>query len=278
MENRKRNYGDETISEKQAIAAPADKSRILVNMRHDIRSPMHVVKGLTSVLAASDPLTPQQKEVVTTLKSNVDHLFVLIDNMLDYLQVVTDDADKGSTFASVSPRKSLMQENIKVDKESSAQASHGKEEASNARRRILLVEDYDPTILMMSKFLKELGYEFETARTGREALEKYSYGSYDFVLMDLQLPDIDGFEITRRIRIMEKEKGLPSVPVIATSGMDDDRRFCLRAGMNDCLTKPFGLEELEAKLLKYGLSKEDEVSRRYFAEAGASWESDGGRI
>src|SRR5688572_472544 len=104
MENGKSSYSDKTIPEKQAITAHAeiahaDKSKILVEMRHDIRSPMHVVKGLASVLAASDPLTPQQKHIVSILKSNVDHLFTMIDNMLDFLQVVTSELDKGSAFA-----------------------------------------------------------------------------------------------------------------------------------------------------------------------------------
>ncbi len=57
------------------------------------------------------------------------------------------------------------------------------------------MEDYDPTILMMSEFLKELEYEFEVAETGREALEKYSEGVYNFVLMDLQLPDIERLSV-----------------------------------------------------------------------------------
>ncbi len=115
MENRKRSYGDEAVPEEQAITARADKSKILANMRHDVRSPMHVVKGLTSVLAASAPLTPQQKEVVSTLKSNVDHLFTLIDSMLDFLQVVNSEPDKGSTFSLMPLRKNPIQENDKVD-------------------------------------------------------------------------------------------------------------------------------------------------------------------
>ncbi len=260
MRDKKRRYSDETVPEKQATAARADKSKILANMRHDIRSPMHVVKGLASVLAASDPLTPQQKETVTTLESNVDHLFTLIDDMLDFLQTTTSELDKGSAFALMSPRKSPIQENNKANKKLQRQASREEKETPGTRRRVLLVEDYDPTILMMSKFLEELGYEFEVAQTGREALEKYSEGSYDFMLMDLQLPDIDGLEITRRIRYIEGEKGLSSIPIIATSGMDEDKMLCLRAGMNDCLTKPFRLEELEAKLLKCRSSKENEVN------------------
>lgn len=200
---------------------PARGAGELAQMRHDIRGSLNAVMGLSHMLAASDSLNPRQREMADTLKSSAEDLRKLIEDIFNFNP----------------PRE-----------ETAAPGPGGPGHESGASRRVLLVEDYAPTILMMEKFLEELGYEYDIARTGREALEKFFDHPYGFVLMDLQLPDIDGLEITRRIRAMEKEKGLAPVPIIATSGQEEDRKICLRLGMSDCLSKPFGLEELESKL------------------------------
>jgi CheY-like chemotaxis protein len=118
---------------------------------------------------------------------------------------------------------------------------------------ILLVEDYDPNIVMMTMFFEELGYECEVAKTGFDALEKFFSSRYDLVVMDLQLPDIDGLETTRRMRLWEKGKNLTPTPIIASSGNSPEynKTFCRKTGMNDCLSKPFQLEELESTLHKW---------------------------
>lgn len=121
------------------------------------------------------------------------------------------------------------------------------------KHKILLVEDYEPNILTMMMYFEILGYECDSVKKGKEALEKFSTSHYNLVIMDLQLPDIDGLETTKRMRLLEKEKNLAPTPIIASSGhsSDDDRIFCLRAGMNDCLSKPYHLEDLKKKLLQW---------------------------
>ena len=156
--------------------------RRLAQMRHDIRNFLDAILGLSDILVASNTLDPQQKEMAVTLKSSIEDLRKLIEDMLDFSQLAEEAVLSQADEAGEPPEK---------------------------RQRVLLVEDYAPTILMMTKFLEELGYEYEVAQTGREALEEYTNGSYDCVLMDLQLPDIDGFETTRRIRAIEKEIGRP---------------------------------------------------------------------
>ncbi len=118
------------------------------------------------------------------------------------------------------------------------------------KKRILLVEDYEPTIIMTSYFLEDEGYECDVASSGKAALQKSMENNYALIIMDVQLPDMDGMEITRQIRNREKEKHTPPTPIIASTGKatGDDRMLCLKAGMNDCLTKPFRLEELAQKL------------------------------
>ncbi len=117
---------------------------------------------------------------------------------------------------------------------------------------ILLVEDFEPNIAVSGALIQELGYNCDIARSGAEALAKIKAGSYTAVIMDIQMPEMDGLEATRRLRRNETENNLPATPVIGMTGnaTDDDRMFCLKAGMNDFISKPFRLKELEEKIKK----------------------------
>jgi CheY-like chemotaxis protein len=115
---------------------------------------------------------------------------------------------------------------------------------------VLLVEDYEPNIQMISAFLQELGYMYEVARNGDEVITQFSAAKYAAILMDIQLPDMDGITVSRKIRILEKEKVLSPTPIIGMTGhaTADDKFFCLQAGMNDFIAKPFEIEGLESIL------------------------------
>jgi PAS domain S-box-containing protein len=112
---------------------------------------------------------------------------------------------------------------------------------------ILVVEDEPSNRLLACKMLEHLNYRVETAVNGLEALEVFSPGKYAVILMDMQMPLMDGLEATRRIR--ERESGT-RVPIIALTAnvMPGDRERCLGSGMDDFLTKPFNLGDLSDKL------------------------------
>lgn len=134
---------------------------------------------------------------------------------------------------------------------SSSAKSVNKGQKPNALR-ILLVEDYKPNILVAQSMLENLGYEVDVAMNGKEALEKIQKNrdSYAAVLMDIQMPQMDGFEATYFIREEEKEKNLIPLPVIAITAhaLRGDREKCLSAGMNDYIAKPFEMSELKSVL------------------------------
>jgi len=127
----------------------------------------------------------------------------------------------------------------------------GDEAASSPERfagaRVLVVEDIEVNQRIVEEFLVRLGVEVDVAASGNEALDQLQHRTYDLVLMDLQMPGMDGYETTAAIR---REEGLEDLPVVAmTAGASSaDRERCFSAGMNDHLTKPIEPHALLAVL------------------------------
>jgi signal transduction histidine kinase/ActR/RegA family two-component response regulator len=120
--------------------------------------------------------------------------------------------------------------------------------------RVLLVEDTEINRRFAEAVLKKLGYTVDSVGNGVEALRVLEQrADYDVVLMDCMMPEMDGYEATRRLRAREEELGQPRLPVVAlTAGASgDDLQRCLEAGMDDHLTKPYTVEALRQKLLRW---------------------------
>jgi len=113
--------------------------------------------------------------------------------------------------------------------------------------KILLVEDNLLNQKVVGFHLKKKNYEVVCVTNWRDALEKVKNESLDLILMDIMLPELNGFEITSEIRKWEAEEEIkPGVPIVALTAntLDNDKEKCLKAGMNDYLPKPFSPEEL----------------------------------
>jgi two-component system sensor histidine kinase/response regulator len=111
--------------------------------------------------------------------------------------------------------------------------------------RILLAEDNLVNRAVAAGILKKRGHSLVYAGTGREAVEAFSDGSFDLILMDVQMPEMDGFEATRRIRELEEATGGHTKIVAMTAhAMTGDRERCLAAGMDDYVSKPLRKEDL----------------------------------
>jgi len=119
--------------------------------------------------------------------------------------------------------------------------------------RVLLVEDNLVNQIVATHQLRKLGCEIEVVGNGLEALAAWQRGAHDLIFMDSQMPEMDGLEATRRIRLLEKEGALAPIPIVAmtASAMEGDRQSCMQAGMDDYISKPVKLEEISKLLTRY---------------------------
>ncbi len=132
----------------------------------------------------------------------------------------------------------------------SAQDSEAEEQArvsgsvSNGALRVLLAEDNQINAILTIALVRKAGHHVVAACNGEEVLEKLNRGHYDLILMDMRMPGLDGLETTRLIRARDDD--LASIPIIGltANAMEEDRRRCLDAGMDDFLTKPVEADAL----------------------------------
>jgi CheY-like chemotaxis protein len=125
---------------------------------------------------------------------------------------------------------------------------------SPPRPRILLAEDNEENSVMLADYLNTRGYQVEIAKNGSEAVESARGKAPDLILMDIQMPVMDGLEAIRRIRT---EAHLARVPIIALTAlaMPGDRERCLAAGADDYMSKPISLKKLASAIETYGERK-----------------------
>jgi len=118
---------------------------------------------------------------------------------------------------------------------------------------ILIVEDNPVNQMVIDELLHDFGHTTVLAENGEQALECVKQGNIDLVLMDCQMPVMDGFEATRHLRTMEAQRGAPRMPIIAvtSNAIKGDRERCLDAGMDDYVSKPINTTKLAASISKF---------------------------
>jgi CheY-like chemotaxis protein len=121
-----------------------------------------------------------------------------------------------------------------------------------AGMRVLLAEDNPVNQKLAVRLLQKMGADVQVAATGLEALRALREADFDAVLMDCQMPELDGYEATRRLRSIAGAVRNPNIPVIALTAhaLATDRSKCLAAGMSDYLTKPINPNQLRESLAR----------------------------
>lgn len=116
---------------------------------------------------------------------------------------------------------------------------------------VLAVDDNPESLRVLKMFFETQGGKLITAESGKEALNLIQKETFDLILMDMQMPEMDGLETTKRIRSLSNIKKRTPVIALTANAMPGDKESCLKAGMNDYLTKPVDLDELKKLLRKW---------------------------
>lgn len=112
--------------------------------------------------------------------------------------------------------------------------------------KILLAEDYPVNQMIAIELIKQAGFDVDVVGTGLEAVHAATTARYDLVLMDVQMPLLDGLEATRQIRKAEKDSSSPHTPIVAMTAyiMHEDQNMCFLSGMDDYIQKPISVNRL----------------------------------
>ena len=159
---------------------------------------------------------------------------------------VDSEEGKGSEFTVYIP--------CKLAKEVSDKEETVSKDYDFSGKRVLLVEDNEMNRMIANAILTELGFEVDNAENGKEAVDKLmsnSAGCYDIVLMDIQMPVMDGYEATRAIRALaDKEKSAIPIVAVTANAFEEDKKMAMDSGMNGHLAKPYDIPQITETLAK----------------------------
>lgn len=132
------------------------------------------------------------------------------------------------------------------------------QDVSSGPLEILVVDDYPANLLLLDKQLTTLGHKVTLAEHGEAALALWQAGQFNVVITDCSMPVMDGHELTRRIRALEQERGLPACLIlgVTANAQAEEKARCLANGMDECLFKPIGLKALKSYIPSAALAEE----------------------
>ena len=208
------------------ILKESEYASVLTQLSRNMRTPMNGVIGMTTLLE-STTLTNEQQDYMKSIKSCSADLIDALDETLRSAGITHAEEEQP-----VAAKKSVVQFSGKMSPDFSKQFP----------LKILIAEDDEMNQQMSLMLLKRLGYEAESASNGKEVLEIVSEKKYDVILMDVQMPEMDGLEATRMIRLCLNEQ--PIIIAMTANAMDGDREACIKAGMEDYLSKPVSVDDL----------------------------------
>jgi len=161
---------------------------------------------------------------------------------------VKSELKQGSTFFLYLPVTECLQENKKNEVENETIF-----ENSQLQGDVLIVEDNKTNQMLLSMILDDLGLNYDVANDGVEAIKCYVEKRYDAILMDENMPNMNGIQATKQIRHIEYEDELPTTPIIAVTAnaLSEDRERFLKAGMDDYISKPYTENDIIKTLRKY---------------------------
>lgn len=226
---RLRNIQQRIIDELQQTRDAADrannaKAKFLASWGHELRTPLNAILCHAQILGMNDALDAETRQQVDEIVNAGAQFARLIGELLEQV-------DNNAVSDTPTP--------VPV-------------EHKGKRRRILVAEDNPANQAVLRMQLDALGYEADIAGDGMAALSKWKAGGHELVLIDRNMPGMNGLELARAIRASEKESGA-NVPMIAITAIhhSDELAACRQAGMNDVLPKPIELDDLRRMLERW---------------------------
>jgi len=219
-----------------------------------VLAPLRVVCVTGSSLVA-DELRATGNTVVLEAPFNAGALRQTLNRLLD-----VQTRGMAPPHAPVAPPVELwvddgdvIEDSLPAPQPAAAGVAPAQEGGASLAGRVLLVEDNPVNLAVARKLLTRLGLDCDTARDGREAVDTVQRNRYDVVLMDCQMPEMDGYEATHEIRLRESVMRRPRLPIVAmtANAMAGDRERCFEAGMDDYLPKPLDLGQLKEVVARW---------------------------
>ena len=172
---------------------------------------------------------------------------VLAPLTIEQLPAVFSDWDVITKPLTSNAVQDLLSSRLKIDSSQKPEGRYFPKTQRPKRQTVLVAEDVSTNQDIIVEMLNLLGHEVDIADNGQTAVAKFLEGNYALIFMDCQMPIMDGYEASRRIRQLETEQQMTPIPIIAlTAGSDRrDRNRCFDAGMNDYLTKPFSISDIQ---------------------------------
>ena len=169
--------------------------------------------------------------------------------------VLNSQKGKGSTFTLLLPdKKGSFKSVSKIENLETLTLNEQIKSSVDGKTKILIVEDHLANVTVLSYVLDDFGCPYDIAHNGKQAVDMWKENVYSVILMDVQMPIMDGFTATNAIRKVEKERGVEDrIPIIAMSAhaLVGDKDKCIEAGMDAYLPKPLIEEDLKKEIFKY---------------------------
>ncbi len=229
-------------------AAHQAKNQFLARMSHKVRTPMNGLLGMMELLAHSQ-LDPAQAQQLRLARAAGDELRTLIDEIIDI-------ADGGSGAAPAPPA-------------ASSESDQQPLLVAGRQPRILVAEDIETNQIVLTSMLDSIGCDHQVVGNGALALAAARLGGIDAILMDIQMPIMDGAEATRQIRQLGGVAGAVPIIGVTAQAIQSERDALKQAGMNECLAKPITVPQL-LRVLRAALAPAPVINATSFLAAMAA--------
>jgi CheY-like chemotaxis protein len=213
--------------------------KTIVELNHEIRTPLNAITGMSGLLEGTS-LNLEQQEYLKSIQNCSDDLTDALDRVVNSTDIAAGEEiveEAQNEQADLETKEIIM--------------NFSSEFAARYPLKVLVAEDDLMNQQLAAMLLKKLGYTPDLAADGQTVLEMVSEKAYDIILMDVQMPVMDGLQATRMIRLCLTVQ--PVIVAMTANSLNGDRELCLEAGMNDYISKPVHKDLLMEKLGQWSL-------------------------